>query len=96
VLVVPGADDGVEFVEQTNGGERADDRISAAAGGDGEGDEAVLRVDVLDYFGDDFEAGKLREVERFLAGGEGLDGMLRPCILFRSAMILRTGLPPQE
>jgi hypothetical protein len=74
VLIVSGGDDGVEFVEQADCGEGTDDRISAAAGGDGEGDAAVLRGDVLYDFRNDFEAGKLREVEGFLARGEGFDG----------------------
>jgi len=73
VDVVSGGDDGVEFIEQANGCERADDRIPAAAGGDGEGDAAVLGGDVLDDFRNGFEAGKLGEVESLLAHGEGVD-----------------------
>ena len=52
--VVAGADEGVKFVEDSEGVEGAGDRVAGASRDDGEGDLAVAVVDVLEDFGDGF------------------------------------------
>ena len=69
VYVVFGADEGLELVEEMECGERADDGGATAAGDDGEGNAAVLRLDVLDHGGDGLKLGKQFVIERFFARG---------------------------
>jgi len=74
VGVVAGADQGVEEVEDAEGFERADDGLAGAAGDDGEGDVAVLEVDLFEDLGDGAELIDEAIVEAFFAMGELGDG----------------------
>ena len=72
--VVAGADEGVEEVQDAEGFEGADDGLAGAAGDDGEGDVAVLEVDLLEDLGDGLELVDEVVVEALLAVGELLEG----------------------
>jgi hypothetical protein len=74
VGVVAGTDEGVEEVEDSQSFQRADDRVAAAAGDDGEGDLAVLEVDLFEDLGDGLEVVDEVVVEGLLAVGEFLNG----------------------
>ena len=76
--VVAGANEGIEAVEQSKGGERGGDGFASAARDDGEGYAAVLIVDVLDDFGDGLELREQFEIQALLADGDGVDGHLQP------------------
>ena len=75
--VVLGADEDGEAIEQTDGGERLDDGLAAAAGDDGEGNVAVLGDDVLEHLRNGLEVGKQLEVKVLFALGNGFDGHVK-------------------
>ena len=66
---------GCRIVEQVDGGERPDDGFAAAAGDHGEGNSAVLCVDVLEDLGNGLELGQQLEVEASLRSATASTGM---------------------
>ena len=70
VGVVAGADEGVEEMEDAEGFEGADDGLAGAAGDYGEGDAAVVEVDLLEDLGDGLELVDEFVVEALFAMGE--------------------------
>ena len=74
VSVVAGADQGVEQVKEAEGFEGADDGLAGAAGDYGEGDVAVLEVDLFEDFGDGLKLVDEVVVEALFAVGELFDG----------------------
>jgi hypothetical protein len=73
-LIIARADEGVEEVEEAEGFEGSDDRFTGATRDDGEGDVAVLEVDLLEHFGDGLELVDEVVVEALLAMGKFIDG----------------------
>ena len=73
-LIVAGADEGVEEVEEAESFKGFDDGLAGAAGDDGEGDVAVLEVDLFEDLGDGQELVDEVVVEALLAVGELVDG----------------------
>ena len=74
VGVVAGTDEGVEEVEDAEGFQRSDDGLAGAAGDYGEGDVAVLEVDLFEDFGDGLKLVDEVVVEALFAVGELFDG----------------------
>ncbi len=74
VSIVAGTDKGVEEIEDAEGFEGADDGFASAAGDDGEGDFAVLEVDLFEDLGDGLELMDEVVVEGLFAVGEFGDG----------------------
>jgi hypothetical protein len=74
VGVVAGTDEGVEEVQDAEGFEGADDGLAGASGDDGEGDVAVLEVDLFEDLGDGLELVDEFVVEALLAVRKLFDG----------------------
>ena len=89
------ADDEVELVEKADGSERVDDRFTAAAGDDCEGNAAVHGVDVFEDFYYGLELRKKFIVEILLAFDDGLDGHFEAADAVESTTISTGGRPPQ-
>jgi hypothetical protein len=74
VLVLFRADDGLEAVKQADGGEGLDDRLAGAAGDDGQRQQAVLGVNVLENLRNGLEFGQQLVVKILFADAERTDG----------------------
>src|SRR5215470_4766586 len=73
-LVVAGANQCIESVEQTEPGKRSGYRVERAAGNDCERKLTVSRFDMLQNLGNRFQLRQQSEVEIFLAMRDLLDG----------------------
>ena len=73
-LIIARTDEGVEEGEEAEGVEGFDDGFAGAAGDDGEGDIAVLEVDLLEDLGYGLELVDEVVVEALFAVGELFDG----------------------
>lgn len=80
-LVISGADEGLEFVEEAEGFEGGDDGFAGAAGDDGEGDGSVGGFDDLKDFGYGGESVEVFVVEAFFSDGGGVNGHLEALLL---------------
>jgi hypothetical protein len=74
VVVVSGANESGEAVEEMQGGERSLNGFAGASGDYREGDAAVLGFNVFQNFWDRLKVGEKLEVEGFFAARDRFDG----------------------
>jgi hypothetical protein len=93
LLVLSGADQGFELVEEIEGGEGLDNTFAGASGHYGEGDFAELHFDLFEDFGDSLELRQNLVIKLLFSPGDGFDGHGKPMQLVESGDDLNHGQP---